>query len=273
MTPAAAPAVAPNTFAIGIEIGGLPLVLRTNDPGYAAMLRERYANFLCPAERARHSFEVTLTSPPRPRDDEVEAVRVGTRWRLGRGDFAATWDPAARCGTLTQSVNPYSTDTLLRIVHSLALAESDGFLLHAASAMRNGRAFVLSGVSGAGKTTITRLAPAGAIRLTDEISYIRRVDGRYTAFGTPFSGELATAGENAAAPVAALYFLTQGPEHRIDPLAPEAALRKLLRNILFFATDAALTARVFQVACDFLAAVPAHELVFKPDGGVWDLLT
>ncbi len=45
-----------------------------------------------------------------------------------------------------------------------------------------------------------------------------------------------------------------------------------MRNILFFAADPALTARVFQVACDFLAAVPARELIFKPDPGVWELL-
>ncbi len=37
-------------FAIGIAIGRLPLVLRTTDPAYAAMLRRRYANFLHPAD-------------------------------------------------------------------------------------------------------------------------------------------------------------------------------------------------------------------------------
>ncbi|HXR24620.1 MAG TPA: hypothetical protein VN742_04600, partial [Candidatus Binataceae bacterium] len=157
-------------------------------------------------------------------------------------------------------------------VHSLALATTDGFLLHAASTIRGGRAFLLSGVSGAGKTTIARLAPPDAIHLTDEISYVDRIDGRYTAFGTPFTGELNTTGANVAAPIAALYFLTQGTEHRSRPLAPEVALRMLMRNILFFAADPALTARVFQVACDFLAAVPARELIFKPEPGVWELV-
>ena len=273
MTLAAAPATDHAGFALGIAIGRLPLVIRTADAAYAAMLRQRYANFLCPADPAYGCFDVTITPPAAcPDDVDVEVVREGSHWRLRRGDFTATWDPATRRGTLTQSANPYSTDSVIRIVHSLALAATDGFLLHAASTIRGGRAFLLAGVSGAGKTTIARLAPPGAIHLTDEISYVARVAGRYTAFGTPFTGELNVAGANAAAPVAALYFLRQGGEHRSAPLAPAVALRKLLRNILFFATDPVLTARVFQVACDFLAAVPARELIFKPDDGVWELV-
>ena len=273
MTQSAAHSVGQAGFVIGIAIGGLPLALRTTDAEYAAMLRRRYANFLCPADHAEHCFDVTITPPAARVDDlDVEVERAGDQWRMRRGDFIATWAPAARRGSIIQSANPYSTDSVIRIVHSLALATTDGFLLHSASAICGNRAFLLSGVSGAGKTTIARLAPKGAIHLTDEISYVRRVDGRYTAFGTPFTGELNASGENAAAPVAALYFLTQGAEHRINPLAPEAALRKLLRNILFFAADSALTARIFQVACDFLAAVPANELVFKPDHGVWELV-
>jgi len=260
-------------FAIGIAIGRLPLVLRTTDPAYAAMLRRHYANFLHPADSASICFDVTIVPAAIRADDaDVEVVRDGAQWRMRRGDFTATWNPAARRGTITQSANPWSTDSVIRIVHSLALAATDGFLLHAASTIRGGRAFLLSGVSGAGKTTIARIAPPDAIHLTDEISYVDRLDGQYTAFGTPFTGELNTAGANVAAPIAALYFLTQGGEHRSKPLAPEVALRRLMRNILFFAADPALTARVFQVACDFLAAVPARELIFKPDPGVWELL-
>jgi hypothetical protein len=72
-----------------------------------------------------------------------------------------------------QTVNPYSIDGVLRILHSLILARQGGFLVHAASVVRNGRAFVFAGISGTGKTTISRLAPPDVTLLTDEISYIR----------------------------------------------------------------------------------------------------
>ena len=63
---------------------------------------------------------------------------------------------------------------MLRIVHTLVLARQGGFLLHSASAIRNGKAFLFAGVSEAGKTTISRLAPPDATLLTDEISYVRK---------------------------------------------------------------------------------------------------
>ena len=118
---------------------------------------------------------------------------------------------------------------MLRIVHTLVLARQGGFLLHSASAIRNGKAFLFAGVSDAGKTTISRLAPPDATLLTDEISYVRKQDVRkqmpastavYVAFGTPFTGELAKLGENVSAPIAALYLLAKGAENRIDPVAP-----------------------------------------------------
>jgi hypothetical protein len=171
-----------------------------------------------------------------------------------------------------QNANPYSLDSVLRILHSLILAERGGFLLHAASAICDTRAYLFSGVSGAGKTTMTRLAPSGITLLTDEISYVRPAADGYAAFGTPFAGELAKAGENCAAPVSALFFLEQGPENRIDELPSAEAVRRLMRNILFFAEDKTLVEKLLATACDFVARVPIRRLTFYPDARVWDLV-
>jgi hypothetical protein len=108
-------------------------------------------------------------------DAEDARVRLeGGRWVMERGDFRAECDPVRRRGWVRQSANPYSIDAVLRMLHSLILARDGGFLVHAASAVRNGRAFLFAGVSGAGKTTISRLAPPDVVLLTDEISYVRK---------------------------------------------------------------------------------------------------
>jgi hypothetical protein len=161
----------------------------------------------------------------------------------------------------------------LRILHSLILAGRGGFLLHAASAICDGRAYLFSGVSGAGKTTITRLAPPNVTLLTDEVSYVRPAadaSSPYSAFGTPFAGELARPGENCSAPVAAIFFLEKGPRHHIDELPSTEAVQRLMRNILFFAEDPVLVDKVFAAACDFITRVPVRRLTFYPDASVWD---
>jgi hypothetical protein len=138
------------------------------------------------------------------------------------------WNPGARRGLIRQSCSPYAIDCVLRTVHSLILARQGGFLVHAASAIRGGgKAFLFSGVSGAGKTTISRLAPPDVTLLTDEISYVRREGNRYLACGMPFAGELARVGENQSAPLGALFLLEKGLHNRIEPVE---ALRKLFSD-------------------------------------------
>ena len=268
----ATPIAAPE--ALSIEIGGMSIGLRTHDPSFRQLIERRYAGFVGRSPSPDFQFDIDLYEPrdPTSAHRELEVKLEAGEWLLQRGDFRASWDPASRCGYIRQSRTPYAVDCVLRIVHTLILARQGGFLVHAASAIRNGKAFLFSGVSGAGKTTISRLAPPDATLLTDEISYIRRDGGRYVACGTPFAGELARVGENQSAPLSAFYLLEQGPENRIDPIPPAEAIRRLLRNILFFADDPALVELVFQSACEFVSSVPIQRLTFFPDERVWDLI-
>ncbi len=238
------------------------------------MLERRYAGFMVAPGDAGIQLDIDIAEGPEAIADEELQVRCASgRWTMTRGDFRAEWDPEARHERVRQEVFPYAIDAVLRILHSLVLAESgEGFLLHSASAIRNGRAFLFSGVSGAGKTTISRLAPADATLLSDEISYVRRLGERYYAFGTPFAGDLGVAGENVMAPLHTIYFLSKGDRNRISPVSPAAAVSTLLRNVLFFADDECLVGRVFQTACKFVSRVPVFELTFRPDVEVWNLI-
>jgi hypothetical protein len=258
---------------IAIGVGGMSIGFRTESPVFAEMLRQRYAGFLDPEHAAEFQFSVDLVAHSGlDSDEDIEVRHQEGIWSIQRGDFRAEWDVAIREGRIRQAGYPYATDTLLRIVHTLLLTENGGFLLHGASAVRNGKAFLFSGVSGAGKTTISRLAPPDAVLLTDEISYLRSTETGYRAFGTPFAGELAKSGDNISAPVEALYFLAKGPFNRIDPIPMAEASRRLLRNILFFAEDAKLMQQVFEAACQFVTRVPAFELTFVPNQTVWEMI-
>ena len=261
---------------VTIVIGGIDVGVETLDGAFLRLLEERYSGFTeVAADRnyADYEFVVDLTPPAGTSpDDDIRVFRQGRQWLLQRGDFRAEWDPATRRGRIRQSANPYSIDAVLRIVHTLVLAGEGGFLLHAASAVLDGKAFVFAGVSGAGKTTISRLAPPDAHLLTDEISYVRKEGDGYVAYGTPFAGELAKAGENLKAPLAAVYLLAQGPENRIDEVSATEAARGLLTNILFFAEDTDLVRAVFQSALQFVELVPVRRLTFVPDARVWELI-
>jgi hypothetical protein len=257
------------TKVVCVEIGEVPIALSTSDDTFLDLLRQRYEGFLS-ASSPEFKLDFELADGGTVSDEDVRVRRDGEDWLIERGDFRARWNPRTGQGIVRQNANPYSLDSVLRILHSLILAQRGGFLLHAASAICEGRAYLFSGVSGAGKTTITRLAPSDVTLLSDEISYVRPSGSGYSAFGTPFAGELARSGENCTAPVSALCFLEQGPENRIEELPPQEAVRRLMRNILFFAEDQALVEKLLATACEFVASVPVRRLTFYPDGKVWD---
>jgi len=261
------------TSTVVIEIGDIPVRINTSEADFARLLHNRYEGFVSDNESCEIEFDIDLIAPePIDPDADVEVQYTDGRWSLRRGDFRAEWDPKTHRGWIRQTPNPYSIDAVLRIIHSLVLASQGGFLLHSASAIRNGRAYLFAGVSEAGKTTISRLAPSDVTLLTDEISYVRRAGEEYFAHGTPFTGELAKLGENVSAPIEALYVLAKGKENRIDAISAAEATRSVLANLLFFAKDEDLVQRVFHSVFKFVSRVPVARLTFVPDARVWELI-
>jgi hypothetical protein len=206
------------------------------------------------------------------RDEPVRVNREGSRWLMRRGDFRAEWDMDTRSGRIQQAANPYSLDSVLRILHTLVLAREGGRLMHASSAVRNGGAYLFSGVSGVGKTTTVSLAPPDVTLLTDEMSFVRREGEQYYAYGTPFAGDLARPGENIRVPLRGIFLLRQGPENLIEDLPFAEQVRGLLANTLFFAQDPELVQAVFASAVELASRVPVRRLTFLPDRRVWDLI-
>jgi hypothetical protein len=259
-------------YAVVVEIGGTPIRLLTTEVSFLRMAHDRYAGFLSPTSRERIDLVVEVVRRNNSQQVDIRVARNSNLWSAERADFRLDWNSETKSGRLQQALNPYSLDAALRILHTLLLAERCGFLLHAASAVRNGRAFLFFGPSGAGKTTLARAAPPDAALLTDEISYLRRDGEKFLAYGTPFTGELEKPGENISTPIAALYHLVKAPTNRLTPMKPGDAVRALLESVLFFAEDPDLVKLVFQSVCDLVCQLPIYRLEFVPEKSVWDLI-
>jgi len=259
-----------------IEIGAVPVVLACDNPSFLTMVKQQYGGFARSADAAASpaaalNIDVEVLKPGSlTGEEDVRVWNAGELWYAARGDFRGGFNFIHHHGRIQLEVNPYGLNSILRVMHTLYLAHHHGFLLHAASAVRNGRAFIFSGVSGAGKTTISRCAAPDVQLLTDEISYIRWDGGEYCAWGTPFAGELAKPWQNISAPVAKLFFLEKGSANQILQIDKAQAARRLLRNILFFCSHEQLVQRVFDSTCHFLESVPVYRLVFVPSERVWD---
>ena len=260
-----------------VAIAGLRTALVTADPNVAGVLRERFKGFV---SSGPSHWRVDISPPTghRPFSPDVFVRRDAgqSRFSVGRGDFTGSIDVGEKTADVTLTSpkdvsQEVSIDSFVRILYSLALTDVAGVVVHAASLVRDGRAYLFSGPSGSGKTTVAQLS-TDATLLSDELSIVRIVEGKPVCFGTPFRGELNLAGQDRAAPLAGVYFLRQASRHSVESLRPERALARLLTNVLFFAREPDVTAKVFGIAADIVSTVPCFELSFRRDARFWEVI-
>ena len=242
-----------------LSIGCVPFRLQTSDTQILRVASARYAAF---AAAAAQPICITLNefsqseSQPAEFAFEFEGAALRTASRETRFDGVR---------------DEYALDSLLRVLLSWKLAGRHGFLLHAATVVRGGKAYVFTGRSGAGKSTVASLAPAGTV-LTDEISLLRFENGEWRAYGTPFWGEFRAAGSNSSAPVRGLFRLVQAAENRVAPLRPLEMLRALLPNVLFFSTEPEANRRLLKILGHAVDSISGYELSFRKDAAFWEVL-
>ncbi len=113
------------------------------------------------------------------------------------------------------------------------LLRFEGMLLHASAVELDGEAYLFSAPSGTGKSTHTegwlRVFDKAQI-INDDKPAIRKVGGRYFAFGTPFSGKHDIS-LNKGYPVKGVCFLDRG-ENEIKKLTLQQAMIPLFNQTI-----------------------------------------
>lgn len=149
------------------------------------------------------------------------------------------------------------------------LARGRGVLLHAFGIRDGDGGTLFAGVSGAGKSTLATLweGQEGVILLSDDRVVVRRHEGRYWLYGTPWCGD-ARAASPQGVPLERIFVIRHAGKNRAVPLTPlDAASRLLVRSFPTF-WDADGMAFTLAFLGDLAQAVPCYELGFVPDGSV-----
>lgn len=151
------------------------------------------------------------------------------------------------------------------------IARRGGLHVHAAGIDDRGSGLLFPGVSGAGKSTISKLwlQQPGVRVLSDDRNVLRIQRGVVRIHGTPWHGEaeLSCAG---TVPLKAICFLEQATENRVLPLSVADASAELIARSFPAYWDAAGLARALETAARITAEVACYRLRFRPDAGAVD---
>ena len=142
-----------------------------------------------------------------------------------------------------------------------------GMMLHASAVELGGRAFLFSGPSGMGKSTHTRLwqevYPDARI-FNDDKPALRCIDGRWFAYGTPWSGKNHV-NINIKVPLAGICFLKRGSENSIRRLSPPEAIQRLIHQTMRVFNEASELDLMLSCVERIVADIPIYELHALPD--------
>ena len=283
-----------------IEIAGIHFALNCRDADILPDAGPCYPPFLSPCvglpETIRVDLDLQIGGLPDLRWTELlfdgqswSLHRAGRDWMIALAARAPGLPPAwiaridssymrgtvfcdellvRRDGGLPSLVNPV-LNRLDQLLLMFILAPRQGILIHSAGAVLGGRGFVFAGRSGAGKSTLSRQFQAADTKdlLSDDRMVIRRLDGAYSAHGTPWAGDAQIA-LNRSAPLRALCFLHHAPANRVERVDPRSAFEKMLPMVSIPWYDRVAIDQI-TFSCEALTRdVPCYDLYFVPTPAV-----
>ena len=276
-----------------MEIGGIPILIKSDDSWFIQLIADKYQAFTSSLDLKSGENSLKGSQPGcksviqlyldiRQKEEEnwdrladeklwIDVSYHQNRFFIRRPDLEGEIDLTSRIARVTNRAAIYSFDSFLRILYSLILVQEGGFLLHAASVVRDGQGYAFMGKSGAGKSTIAAHSPEQSV-LSDEISLIKKVEADYLLYSTPFWGEQEIKGGNFCFPLQGIYQLKQSPQLYSRRLSPREALSRLMENILYFSREPFLTRQLFQNCFDFTQYMPVFELEFQKDTSFWGII-
>lgn len=145
---------------------------------------------------------------------------------------------------------------------SFRLLRFDGLVLHASAVELGGRGYLFSAPSRTGKSTHTRLwcreYPDAKV-FNDDKPALRRLDGKWYAYGTPWSGK-DHQNINLKTPLAGICFLKQGAENSIRRLTPPEAVTKLIHQSMHFFVKESETDLMLKQVERLVREIPIFEM-------------
>ena len=154
-----------------------------------------------------------------------------------------------------------------QILFAPLLADRGGIILHGSGLIFKEKGYLFVGHSDAGKTTLVKIFNHHARILNDDRMIVKKEDGSFYLYGTPWHGELSLVAPDRV-PLKAIFFLNQAKDNRIERIEGLEAFKGLYGcTIKSLVTE--IWAKNALDICQLLSReVPCYHLYFDKSGTV-----
>ncbi len=170
---------------------------------------------------------------------------------------------AFKGGNLT-SLLCFPTD---QILFARLLADRGGIILHGSGIIFKEKGYLFVGHSDAGKTTLVKIFHHHARILNDDRMIVRKEDGSYYLYGTPWHGDLSLVAPDRV-PLEAILFLNQAKENRIERTEGLQAFKRLYGCTIKPLVTKGWVEKTLDICQDLSREVPCYHLYFDKTEGV-----
>ena len=150
-------------------------------------------------------------------------------------------------------------------VFALEILRFDGFQFHASAVMLDGKAYLFSAPPGTGKSTHTEkwCRLFGAEMINDDKPVLRRIDGGWMVYGTPWSGKHDLSSP-VSVPLGGIAFLKRGDQNRICRMSPAEAVPAMISQCVRSLPRGCMS-RQLELIDLLLREAPVWELTCRND--------
>ena len=166
-------------------------------------------------------------------------------------------------GNLT-SLLCFPTD---QILFAQLLAGRSGIILHGSGIILKEKGYLFVGHSDAGKTTLVKTFRHHAKILNDDRMIVKKEDGRFYLYGTPWHGELSLVAADRV-PLKAILFLNQARENKVEKVEGLEAFKRLYGCTIKALVTERWTKKTLDICQALSREVPCYNLYFDKTEGV-----
>lgn len=231
------------------------ILFGTSRTGLWSLYRSEGQNIFAlrsPADGSAAPYCIALFSPD---------FRKGEIFRLLRDDEGTS-------DALQADLMSYPLSEVLMVC---LLAQGRGLMAHACGIDDHGRGYLFAGNSTHGKSTMARLWKENAVVLNDDRIVIRRREGRFWMYGTPWHGDYSGVSPSGV-PIEKIFFLRHAGANEAGHREGISAASMLLTRCFAALWDAEGMRFTLDFCAQMVETVPCFELGFAADRNILDFV-